>query len=212
MAIKVWGMAISVATRRVLSALEEKGVEYELIKTDLFKGEHKAPAFLALQPFGQLPVFEDGDIRIFESRAIVRYIATKWADQGTDLLGKDAKTKALTETWLEVETNNYNPPVASLVNEKMFKSMFGAGPTDEGVVTAQLAKLNKVLDIYEAVLSKQQYLTGDTFTLADLSHQCLTEYLLAAGVTEPFEQHPAVKAWWERISSRPVWQKLKAQQ
>lgn len=191
--------------------LEEKGVDYELIKVDIMKGEQKAPEFVAKQPFGQIPVLEDGDIRIFESRAIARYIATKWADQGTDLLGKDAKAKALTETWLEVESSNYNPPASTLVSEKMFKPMFG-GVSDEKVIAAQLEKLEKVLDVYEGVLSKQQYLTGDSFTLADLSHLPYTGYLLLAGVTEPFDRHPAVKAWVERISSRPIWQKLAAQQ
>ena len=46
----------------------------------------------------------DGDVQVFESRAIIRYIAKKWADQGTDLVGKDLAQQALTETWLEVST------------------------------------------------------------------------------------------------------------
>jgi glutathione S-transferase len=57
---------------------------------------------------------EDDGVMIFESRAILRYIATNYASQGTDLLGKDRKTKALAETWLEAEHAYYNPPISSV--------------------------------------------------------------------------------------------------
>lgn len=208
MTVKVYGLDYSTCSRRVLATLEEKNVPYELIVVDLMKGEHKQPAFLEKQPFGQIPVLEDGDIRVLESRAIARYIANKWSDQGTDLLGKDAKAKATTESWLELESSHYDGPVSTIVFEKLFKGAHGNGPADEAIVAREVEKLNKVLDVYEAILSKQPYLTGQEFTLADLSHLPYTEYVLKVGVTEPFDKHPAVKAWWERISSRPTWKKL----
>eukprot|EP00243_Klebsormidium_subtile_P005433 TRINITY_DN2169_c0_g3_i4.p1 TRINITY_DN2169_c0_g3~~TRINITY_DN2169_c0_g3_i4.p1 ORF type:complete len:140 (+),score=9.87 TRINITY_DN2169_c0_g3_i4:85-504(+) len=93
---------MSTCTRRLMATLEEKNVSYEVVTVDLQKGEHKQPAHLARQPFGQIPAFEDGDVKMFETRAIVRYIANKWATQGTELLGKSAAEKALTDTWVEV--------------------------------------------------------------------------------------------------------------
>lgn len=208
--VKVYGLAMSTCTRRVLAVLEEKNVPYELVVVDLMKGEHKQPDFIAKQPFGQIPVLEDGDVRIFESRAIARYIVNKWGSQGTDLVGKDDKAKAATDAWVEVESNHFHGPASTIVFEKMFKGAFGAGPADEALVAAEVEKLNKVLDVYESILSKQPYLAGQEFSLADLSHLPYSEYLHKVGITEPFEKRPAVQAWWQRISARPSWKKLTA--
>ena len=72
-----------------------------------------------------------------------------------------------------------------------------------------MAKLEKVLDVYEEHLSKNKYLAGDFFSMADLSHLPLTDYLVnvakrGKGVTS--RKH--VNAWWEDISSRPAWKKV----
>jgi glutathione S-transferase len=171
------------------------------------KGEHKQPAFLTKQPFGQIPVLEHGDITLFESRAIARYIVSNFAGQGTPLEGSDAKTKALALTWMEVETNNYNPLVSSIVYQKVFSSFFGQ-TCDDAVVEEQLKKLEKVLDVYEAHLKKHPYLAGNEFTLADLSHLPYTAMMFSAGLSAPYTSRPAVNAWWERISARESWKKV----
>lgn len=78
--VKVYGVPISTNVRRVLVALEELHVPYQLVTVDIFKGEHKKKEFTEkYQPFGQVPGFEDSDgTIIFESRAILRYIALKY--------------------------------------------------------------------------------------------------------------------------------------
>lgn len=81
--IKLYGMAMSTCTRRVRCVLEEMGLPYEIILVDLGNGEHKQPAHLAIQPFGQVPVLEDVDeTKIFESRAIMRYLLKKYPTEG----------------------------------------------------------------------------------------------------------------------------------
>eukprot|EP00249_Psilotum_nudum_P002357 c15349_g2_i1 orf=83-298(+) len=71
MVLTVYGIAASTCTGRVLATIFEKGVaDYAIQKVDLSTGEHKKPEFLALQPFGVIPVLKDGDLTIFESRAI----------------------------------------------------------------------------------------------------------------------------------------------
>lgn len=209
--VKVFGAAMSTCTRRVLMTLEEAGVEYELINVELSKGEHKQPEFLKRQPFGVIPAMEDGDLQLFESRAISRYIASNYTDKAS-LLGKTPKERAIIENWIEVEANYFNGPCSTIVSEKFFKPAFYHGTTDEAVVATKVEALNKVLDVYEARLSKQDYLGGDAFSLADISHMPYLHYMISpAGVTEPLDKHPAVKAWWERVSSRPTWKKITAQ-
>ncbi|KAJ3165643.1 hypothetical protein HK101_000184 [Irineochytrium annulatum] len=206
MGIKVYGTPFSTCTGRVLVTLREKNVPFELVPIDMAKGEHKAASYLALQPFGQVPVLDDDGLILFESRAICRYIATKYRDQGPDLLADkaDVKTRAMVDVWSSVEAFDYDPHLSKLVGELLFKKMRGGTP-DLEVAKGHRENWNKTLDIYEKHLAKNQYLAGDVFTLADLYHLTYTNYAFAIGHGDAITTRPNVKAWWERISARPAW-------
>ncbi|CAI5479699.1 unnamed protein product [Closterium sp. Yama58-4] len=211
--VKVYGMNMSTCTKRVLTTLEEAGVtDYEVVTVDLRKGEHKSEEHKKKQPFGVIPVLDDGEVQLFESRAIARYVAEKNAGQGTDLLGSTLKERALVNQWLEVEAQNYNPPLSALIAEKVFKPMFGGGEPDQAKAEELKAKLSKVLDVYEAHLASNEYLAGSNFSLADLSHLPYTALLWVSGDSDLITSRPNVNAWWERISSRPSWKKISALQ
>ncbi|CAM6048460.1 unnamed protein product [Sphagnum compactum] len=203
--MKLYGIASSTCTGRVLLSLFEKEVEdFELVIVNVRKGEGKKPEYLKLQPFGLIPVLEDGDLTLYESRAIIRYIANKYEGQGTALYGKDIKERAKVDQWLEVEGQNFNSAIRSSLG------VVSKPPIDEVLLTETIGKLGKVLDIYEDHLSKTQYLAGDFFSLADLSHMT-TGWKLFDKYKQGsilFEGRPHVKAWWENISSRPAFKKL----
>lgn len=93
MAIKVHGVAFSTCTQRILLALTELGVEYEFVSINFAGGEHKSPAYLKLQPWGKVPVLEDDGFFVFESRAMSKYVAKKYAGQGTKLISDEADLK-----------------------------------------------------------------------------------------------------------------------
>ncbi|KAI4305954.1 hypothetical protein L6164_029279 [Bauhinia variegata] len=205
MTVKVYGTAYA-APKRVVACLVEKGIEFEAVPIDLFKGEHKTPYFLKKQPFGLLPVVEDGDFTLFESRAIMRYYAEKYKNQGTDLLGKTLEERGLVEQWLDVEATSYHPPINDLVIQSLFAPKMGI-PQDPKVIQESEAKLAKIFDIYEERLAKSKYLAGDFFSLADLSHLPATHYLFFKGVGKEhlIRDRKHVSAWWDDISSRPSW-------
>lgn len=94
MGLKLYGMKVSTCTQRVLAVLNEKNVDFELITVNLTKGEQQAPDHLAKQPFGRIPVLDDDGFLVYESRAICKYIAKKYAGQGTKLLPDDGDLKA----------------------------------------------------------------------------------------------------------------------
>ncbi|KAK2386429.1 glutathione S-transferase F9 [Trifolium repens] len=209
MVVKVYGSIRAACPQRVLACFIEKGIEFELVHVDLDKGEQKQPQFLLLQPFGQVPVVEDGDLRLFESRAIVRYYAAKYANQGPDLLGTTLEEKALVDQWLEVEAHNFNDLCFNIMFNLVILPRMGK-PGDIALVHICEQKLEKVLDVYENRLSKSTYLAGDKFTLADLSHLPGIEHLIeGAKLGHLISERKNVNAWWEKISSRPSWKKLK---
>ncbi|KAF9664158.1 hypothetical protein SADUNF_Sadunf17G0127000 [Salix dunnii] len=208
MVVKVYGPATAVCPQRVMVCLLEKGVEFDLVHVDLDSGEQKLPEFLLKQPFGQVPVVEDGDFRLYESRAIIRYYAAKYEDRGPNLIGSTLEERALVDQWLEIEAHNFNDLVFNIIFQVVILPRIGQEGDSDLVKTLE-EKLEKVLDVYEKRLSRSRYLAGESFTLADLSHMPATRYLISeAGLGHLVKDRKKLNAWWEDISSRPSWKKL----
>eukprot|EP00271_Cylindrocystis_brebissonii_P023000 TRINITY_DN9183_c0_g1_i1.p1 TRINITY_DN9183_c0_g1~~TRINITY_DN9183_c0_g1_i1.p1 ORF type:complete len:217 (+),score=54.99 TRINITY_DN9183_c0_g1_i1:222-872(+) len=208
MAITILGHPISTCTKRVLVVLEEKNVtDYTVETIDVLAGAHKKPEFLAKQPFGQIPVLEDGDISIYESRAMARYVCDKYDGEGTALFGKTPKEKAAVNQWLEVEGQTFNGPISAIVVELVFKKHHGK-EADEAKVAEAAEQAAKVLDVYEAHLTKNEYVAGDFLSLADLSHLPYTDLLMHTVHANLITSRPNVNKWWEKISALPSWKKV----
>ncbi|XP_027930349.1 glutathione S-transferase F11-like [Vigna unguiculata] len=209
MVVKVYGEARAACPQRVMLCLLEKGIDFELVPVHLQQGQHKTPQFLLLQPFGQVPVVEDGDFRLFESRAIIRYYATKYAERGSDLLGKTLEERALVEQWLEVEAHNFNNLCFTIMFQLVILPKMGK-VGDLALAEKSEKDLEKVLDVYETRLSQSTYLAGHFFSLADLSHlPGLAHLIEEAKLGHLVTQRKNVNTWWQKISSRPAWNKLK---
>lgn len=123
MAIKLYGFPPSHATRRVALIFKELALPYELVPVDMLKDEHKAAPYLAHQPFGQVPYIDDGGFQLFESRAIARYLVTKYGGAGQTLLpGRaDVEAWARFEQAASVELSNFDPYMNALSWEVIFK-------------------------------------------------------------------------------------------
>ncbi|KAH7573599.1 hypothetical protein ACOSP7_007359 [Xanthoceras sorbifolium] len=202
--IKVHGMALATCTARVLLCLSEKGLDYELVPVDVAAGAHKQQPYLSLNPFGQIPAFEDGDIKLFESRAISKYLAVKHKDTGTDLLRSGClKESAIVETWMEVEAHQFNAPMRTLIHQLILGPLRGSVP-DEKIVETEVDKLGKVLDVYEQRLSQTKYLAGDFYSMADLYHIPSLFYIMKTPKASVVTGRPCIHAWWNDISSRPA--------
>ncbi|KAJ7495022.1 glutathione S-transferase [Mycena latifolia] len=194
----------------VALVLAEKQIPFELVPVDMTKREHKTPEYLAKHPFGQVPMIDDDGLILYESRAICRYLAEKYADQGTPLLPTTLKDKALFEQAASIEFANFLPQVIRIGMETIMKQREGL-PVDQEVLAKAVAQLSEKLDVYEVILGKQQYLGGDEFTLGDLFHLCYAPSLAGAGVDIMTSKGPNVTRWWNDITSRPAWVKLKAE-
>eukprot|EP00246_Nothoceros_aenigmaticus_P017862 TRINITY_DN901_c0_g3_i1.p1 TRINITY_DN901_c0_g3~~TRINITY_DN901_c0_g3_i1.p1 ORF type:complete len:252 (+),score=40.34 TRINITY_DN901_c0_g3_i1:64-756(+) len=214
MAIKVYGVPAGATASAILTAYEKCVEDFELVVLDMGTKEHKTPEYLAKHPFGQIPCLEDGDVTLFESRAIARYIADKYAGQGADLYPKAAAKRALVDQWMEVEAHWYGIPASAIAGERWYAPTFLGKPGDEAVVAENVKKLEAVLDIYEAHLTKNKFFGGDEFTLADIVHMSLTNYLEFAAPKDfagLMEGKTHVQSWWKNVTARPSWKKYEAE-
>ncbi|XVF80488.1 hypothetical protein PTKIN_Ptkin15bG0077900 [Pterospermum kingtungense] len=161
-----------------------------------------------VQPFGQIPVLADGDLTLFESRAISAYVAEKLKETGYDLIRyQNLKEAAQVKVWTEVESQQYHPAISPIVVE-FFVAPLQQKTPDQAIINGNLKKLGKVLDIYEEKLSRTKYLAGDFYSLADLFHLSYTYYFMKTPWSNLINDRPHVKAWWQDISSRPAFQKV----
>jgi glutathione S-transferase len=199
--VNVYGDIKATCTQRVLILLEELNLKYDLKTVDLSKGEQRGEEFMKLQPFGKVPAVEYDDRVLFESRSILRYIAKNNNDI-EDLLG-DVDT----DIWLEVESQNYNPHVSKIVNERLFKKWRGED-CDKQLVQSELKMLEGVLDVYERRLAQSTFIGGDQFSIADISHIPYTNYMLRCGYKELYKSRPNVYRWVKQIIKRPSVQNL----
>ncbi|XP_022727819.1 glutathione S-transferase F6-like [Durio zibethinus] len=211
-AVKTHGSPLSTATQRVLACLYEKGVEFQFVPVNMGAGEHKSEKYLSINPFGQVPAFEEGDFKLFESRAITQYIANEYSDKGAQLLLPGSnKSMAVLQLWKEVEAHQFDPASSKLAWELFYKPFFGLA-TDTAVVEENEAKLTKVLDVYETRLAQSKYLACDYFTLADLHHLPNIQCLLGTPSKKLLDSRPHVSAWVADITARPAWSKVLAMQ
>ncbi|XP_050237727.1 glutathione S-transferase PARB-like [Mercurialis annua] len=208
-AIKIHGSPISTATQRVLACLYEKEIEFEFINVNMSEGEHKKEPLISLNPFGQVPALEHGDIKLFESRAITQYLAEENTSKGTELLCPSVKAAVL--VWKEVEAHKFEQPASTLNWEIIYKPLFGM-TTDPAAVEANETKLAQVLDVYESRLAQSKYLACGCFTLVDLHHLPNLQLLLGTQCKKLIDARPHVSAWAADITARPAWAKVVALQ
>ncbi|KAF8676438.1 hypothetical protein HU200_046988 [Digitaria exilis] len=196
--VKVFGSAVFANAARVMACLEEVGVEYEVVEVDYMAKEHKGLKHLAR------------NVRSTISKYVLRKYAKSAQD---DLLREDnPEEAAMVDVWTEVEAHHYFPAMAPIFYEcVVFPARLGTTPNQE-VVGESVQKLSKVLDVYEAHLSKTKtmYLAGDFFSFADLCHFPFTFHVMSTPHASLFDSYPHVKAWLERVMARPSLKKLSA--
>ena len=202
--IKLYGHPGSTCTRTVLFSLEENAIPYELTLVDIMKGEHKSLGHIARQPFGQLPAIDDDGFKMYESRAMARYIDEK---SGFKLTPKDAQQRAKMEQWISVETSDFTPAAMTFVYDGVFKR----AQTPEALKAAG-DKLEAAVAVIDKSLAEsgKPFLVGDQFTIADITFAPYIDYTMMTPAKDIYAKYPQFTAWWGRVSSRPTWQKIRA--
>lgn len=179
---------------RVRWALEEAGLPY---KEHLIDHEEKlAPAYRRLQPFGQVPVYRDGKVSMFESGAIVMKIA----EQSEALMPPDEHGRARTLSWAFAAVNSVEPLVSNVIDTELFCADENWAP---GYLVAARNSLSVRLECLSVWMQERACLE-DRFTAGDLLMTTILRELIGNPVFEPF---PDLKAYTDRCSARPAFQR-----
>jgi glutathione S-transferase len=197
----VYGSKIATCTQRILILLEELNLKYELREIDLMKGQQKEPKYLNLQPFGKVPVVIYGDHTLFESRSVLRYIAKN----NTEDYDLTLDNNPYVDMWLEVESQNFNPPISKVIYEKVFKKWKNPDAViDENVINSALEELGKVLDVYEKRLLESKYIGGDSFSIADISHIPYLYLFVNSSLKykKYLKKYPNVYKWYKKMLTK----------
>ncbi|AUX47815.1 glutathione S-transferase [Sorangium cellulosum] len=213
--MKIYGMRESTCTQKVLTVLAEKGHEAELVEVNVLKGEDKTlPEHLARHPFGEIPVLEDDGFLLYESRAIIRYLDQRLP--GAPLTPGDLRQRALMEQWISIEQSYFSGPVYDVIRSGPVYNLVWSSPgaiyfpppPDEALLQKSKRDVARAFEVMDETLSRQPYLAGSMFSLADITHMPYISYLIASGGGELVARGAGVAAWWERVSGRPSWRKV----
>lgn len=194
--LKILGKPTSINVRKVLWTCAELGLPFELEACGDGVRSTLAPEFLALNPNAMVPVIVDADVVLWESNTICRYLCAQHG--GAALLPAAPKQRALVEQWMDWQATELNGAW-----RYAFMALVRRSPAhaDAAQVAASCASWNRLLAILDAHLQATgAFVTGDTFTLADIVLGLSVNRWLLTPLERP--AYPALAAWYARLGGR----------
>ncbi|MDD3374194.1 MAG: glutathione S-transferase family protein [Candidatus Omnitrophica bacterium] len=163
--LKIYGGDLSSFCNKVRLAANAMGIEYEYIKINFKDKQHKTPEFLKMHPAGKIPVIDDDGFIVFESNAIIKYLAEK---NNSDLYPEDIKKKAEVDQWIDFCSFHVGSAMDKILFNKVFAPRIKV-PVDERAIQDGYMFLNRYLPVIEEQLGKNKFLAGSQATLADIN-------------------------------------------
>ncbi|MFA9411801.1 MAG: glutathione S-transferase family protein [Deltaproteobacteria bacterium] len=189
--MKLYTNLFSPNARKVHAVASELGIELETQTLDLRAGEQRTPEYLALNPNGKVPTLVDGDTVLWESNAIMCYLAGKG---DTELWPKSAKRYDILR-WMFWESNH----LTSALNRLFFQKFFNRDNPDQGVIDRATKDFRKYAEVLDAQLANNAHVTGDTLTLADFAIGVSFGYIQPLEL--PVEGLDNIHRWWGAFST-----------
>ncbi len=208
MSLRIYAFPLSPRSFKVLWAANHLEIPFELKLVDFTRNGQNDPAFLALNPNGRAPVIDDGGYVLWESNAIVEYLASLKPDSG--LLSQDVRARLSVTKWLYWESAHWDPACAIFAFERVVKLLFGRGEPVQSEIdrgTQMFERIGKVLD---GALGQHRYVAGERLTVADLSLGA--SLCIADQARFPIESFRHIQRWKTDLAVLPSWAKTAALQ
>jgi glutathione S-transferase len=205
--MKLYGFPPSPNTWQIRALAAHIGVPLEFEFVDLTKGAQRTPAFLAINPTGRTPALVDGDFKLWETLAIMQYVAGK---KPNSLWPNDARGRADITRWQSWNLAHWNRDACvPLLFERFVKQMLNLGAPDQAAIAKGSEAFGKEAGMLDAHLAKQKYIVGDALTIADFATAAPLLYAKQADL--PLQPFPHIRGWFERVSALPCWRETAAQ-
>jgi glutathione S-transferase len=192
--LRLYDNLISGNGYKVRLLLTQLGLPFERVEMDIFKGETRTPAFLALNPNGRIPTLrlENGSY-LAESNAILCYLA-----EDTDFWPADRKARAETLQWLFFEQYSHEPYIAVL---RFWAHLPELTAQQEAERPGRKARGDEALGVMERHLAERSYFVGERYGIADIALYAYTHVAEEGGFE--LAPYPAVRAWLARVAAQP---------
>lgn len=171
----------------------------QFVRVDLTKGEHQTPEFLAINPNAKVPVLVDGDTVVWESNAIMAYLADQ---AGSDLWPEDARRIEILR-WLSWDMMHFSRHAGTLFFENAIKARFGLGEPDAAAIDEAMGFFRRFAGVLDSHLKGRDWLVGDGLTIADVSVGALLPEADVAGL--PLAEFPEISRWYAQLAELPAW-------
>ena len=190
---KLWGRLTSVNVQKAVWALDEAGLAYERIDAGGAHGVVDDPGYRAMNPNGLVPTLEEDGFVLWESNAILRYVAAMAPSLAPPA---DPRTRAHIEQWLDWQATSFTPAMRDA-----FWQLYRSANPDRAVIDASVKRTEAFAAILDAHLTGRDYAVGGGFSIADIALGCAAHRWLNL----PAEriERPALRRWYERLAARP---------
>ncbi|GGJ78992.1 glutathione S-transferase family protein [Pseudomonas matsuisoli] len=196
--LKIWGRKNSNNVRKVLWCAEEIGLPYERIDAGGVFGRVNEPGYLAMNPNGRVPVIEDGDLVLWESNAIVRYLAARYSPG--ELSPELPAERALADRWMDWTTSTLVPTFTPV-----FLGLIRTPPSerDNAAIKRGIEQCSEVLAIADAALAERPYLSGDTLGIGDIPLGALAYAWFEMPIVRPDLLN--LRRWYDALRERDAY-------
>ncbi|MCP4327217.1 MAG: glutathione S-transferase family protein [Alphaproteobacteria bacterium] len=185
--------------RKACAVAKHLGSPVEYVRVDLQSGAHKQPGYLAINPNGKVPTLVDGDFRLWESNAIMCYLAAK---AGSDLWPGDERQIDIIR-WFNWDTAHFSRHASTFVFQNVIKPTFGLGEPDPSAVAEATEFFIHFAGVLNGHLEGRDYLVGDALSVADFAVASTLPSADRAGL--PLAGFPEIRRWHEALEALPAW-------
>jgi glutathione S-transferase len=184
--------------QKVRFALNELGLDCEMVPVDLTKGEQRAPAYLALNPSSRVPVLIDGDLTLWESHAILAYLGEKTGK----LWPTTPAGRADALRWLFFLAQHLSPSITEIAFNRIAVKVLGVKGDEEAIARGE-KNLPPMLKVIEDQLGRGKFVLGNEFSLVDCDYVPVLNVLEKASFS--YRDFPRVQAYLDNVRERPAW-------
>ncbi|WP_136658153.1 glutathione S-transferase family protein [Nitratireductor sp. XY-223] len=186
--------------RKPCAVAKHVNAPVEFVRVELAKGEHKTPAYLAVNPNGKTPALADGDVHLWEAHAIMAYLALK---SGSDLWPDNPVLQIEVMKWLNWDTAHFSRHAGRLWFQRFLKGAIGAGDPDAAEIEEATGFFKQFAGILDDHLKGRDHILGNRLTIADFG--VATFIPLADQAELPLEPFAELRRWADGMMAIDAW-------